>query len=127
VSVLLAALTVLINFDHRILVGMSFKKIQATQSSWRGAYLRHTDFSFANLEEANFQDCYAYRASFQNANLRRSNFSGCDLRFVDFRGADLRGADLSDALLFDALFQDSKLDEKTKLLLGEEGTSSVYE
>ena len=53
----------------------------------RGAYLRRTDLSFANLERANLS-----KADFTNAVFRGANFKDAVLD-----GTILKGADLTDA------------------------------
>jgi len=53
----------------------------------RGAFLRRTDLSNANLERANLA-----RADFSNASLRGANFKDANLE-----GTVLKGADLTDA------------------------------
>jgi uncharacterized protein YjbI with pentapeptide repeats len=52
-----------------------------------GAFLRHTDFSNANLEGANLSG-----ADFTNARFRGSNFKNANLTGTILRGADLTGA-----------------------------------
>ena len=72
----------------------------------RGAYLRRTDLSFANLERANLS-----RVDFTNASFRGANFKDAVLEGTILRGADLTGAEnLTLGQLARAI-----LDEKTKL------------
>jgi len=72
----------------------------------RGAYLRRTDLSLANLERANLS-----RADFTNAIFRGANFKDAILD-----GTILRGADLTDAEnLTLAQLTRAIIDETTKL------------
>ena len=72
----------------------------------RGAYLRRTDLSFANLERANLS-----QADFTNAIFRGANFKDAILE-----GTILKGADLTDAKnLTLAQLKEAILDKDTKL------------
>jgi len=115
------------DFDHKILVDQNFAQIKANKSSWKGSYIRRSNFELAQLEESNFENCFAYRSNFQSANLRKVNFSGCDLRFADFRNSDIRDANFSGAILFDTLFQGSKTNKQTIIDFQEEPPSLNYE
>lgn len=72
----------------------------------RGAYLRRTDLSFANLERANLS-----RADFTNAVFRGANFKDAVLEGTILKGADLTNAkNLTLSQLKKAI-----LDQNTKL------------
>lgn len=72
----------------------------------RGAYLRRTDLSFANLEKANLSE-----ADFTNAILRGANFKDAILERTI-----LKGADLTDAKNLTAVqLREAVLDKDTKL------------
>jgi uncharacterized protein YjbI with pentapeptide repeats len=72
----------------------------------RGAYLRRTDLSFANLQRANLS-----QADFANASFRGADFKDAVLDETILRGADLTGAkNLTLAQLTRAI-----IDETTKL------------
>lgn len=72
----------------------------------RGAFLRRTDLSFANLEGANLS-----RADFTNAVFRGANF-----RDANLEGTILKGADLTNAKnLTLAQLKQAILDKTTKL------------
>ena len=72
----------------------------------RGAYLRRTDLSFANLERANLS-----HTDFTNASLRGANLKDAVLDGTILRGADLTGAkNLTLTQLTGAI-----IDEMTKL------------
>jgi uncharacterized protein YjbI with pentapeptide repeats len=71
-----------------------------------GAYLRGTNFSFANLEGANLSG-----ADFTNA-----NFRGANLKNAILNGTILRGADLTDATnLTRAQLASAITDDRTRL------------
>jgi hypothetical protein len=72
----------------------------------RGAFLRKTDLSFANLEQANLSG-----ADFSNANLK-----GANLKDANLAGTILKGADLTDAAnLTPAQLGRAVIDKHTKL------------
>jgi uncharacterized protein YjbI with pentapeptide repeats len=77
--------------------------------NFRGAFLRRTDLSFANLERANLT-----RADFSNATFRGANFKDAILN-----GTILKGADLTDVknLTLGQLRQ-AIVDEKTQFPQG---------
>ncbi len=71
-----------------------------------GAFLRYTDFSHANLEDANLSG-----ADFSEARFRGSNFKNADLS-----GTILQGADLTDATnLTVEQVKAAIIDERTRL------------
>jgi uncharacterized protein YjbI with pentapeptide repeats len=85
------------------------------QSTPTGVRSTKKDYSFQNLEGANFQNADLQGADFMCAILERANFQGANLvraklQEANLRGADLRGADLRGADLRDAEFQDANLD-----------------
>ena len=59
--------------------------------------LIRTEFSQANLTDANFQGAALARVKFAFAKLLRANFSGADLSGADLTGADMTDADLTGA------------------------------
>ena len=61
--------------------------------------LIRTEFSQANLTDANFQGAALARANFAFAKLLRANFSGADLTESDLSGAELFRADFTRARL----------------------------
>jgi uncharacterized protein YjbI with pentapeptide repeats len=59
--------------------------------------LIRTEFSQANLTDANFQGAALAHVNFAFAKLSRANFSAADLSDADLTGADLTDADLTGA------------------------------
>ena len=53
--------------------------------------LIRTDFSRANLADANFEGAELAHVNFEFAKLQRANFSGADLSNADFAGAGSYG------------------------------------
>jgi uncharacterized protein YjbI with pentapeptide repeats len=73
------------------------------------------DYSFYNLQDADFQDADLQDATLLAANLRGANFQGAileraNLQEVDFSEANLQNADLRHANLQHAIFQGANLD-----------------
>ena len=73
-------------------------------------YIYFSDFTKANLENANFKNASLARVNFYQANLANADLSGADLRYADLSGADLRYADLLDADLSNANLDGAILD-----------------
>ena len=71
--------------------------------------LIRTEFSQANLTNANFTDAALAHVNFAFAKLSGPNFSGADLSYADFTGADLMDADLSGANTTGAIFTQAML------------------
>lgn len=63
-----------------------------------------TDFSLADLVEANLSFC-----NLKNTNFSWANLAGANLKQADFEGANLEGADLSGANLIGANFEKTNL------------------
>jgi uncharacterized protein YjbI with pentapeptide repeats len=79
---------------------------QAFRLDVHGAYLRYTDFSYANLESADLS-----RADFSDATFRGANFKNANLS-----GTILRGADLTDATnLTGEQIKAAIIDDRTRL------------
>ena len=68
----------------------------------RGANLRYTNLSDADLHGANLRYANLHGANLRYANLRDADLHGANLRYANLRYANLHGADLSDADLSDA-------------------------
>ena len=69
-----------------------------------GAYLRRTDFSFANLEDANLSSADFSEASFRGANFKNANLTGTILRGADLTDAtNLTPAQLAVAVIDDRI------------------------
>ena len=67
-----------------------------------GAYLRRTDFSFANLEDANLSSADFSDASFRGANFKNANLNGTILRGADLTDAtNLTGEQIKAAIIDD--------------------------
>jgi uncharacterized protein YjbI with pentapeptide repeats len=78
--------------------------------------LIRTDFSRANLADANFEGAELAYVNFEFAKLQRANFSGADLSNADFAGADLTEANLTGAKTTGAKFTSAILDGVKGLL-----------
>ena len=72
--------------------------------------LIRTDFSRANLADANFEGAELAHVNFEFAKLQRANFSGADLSNADFAGADLTDANLTGTKTTGAKFTSASLD-----------------
>ena len=71
----------------------SLKSIRGHAQSIEGSI--RTDFSRANLADANFEGAELAYVNFEFAKLQRANFSGADLSSADLAGADLTEANLT--------------------------------
>lgn len=104
--------------DGLDLLGFDGRGIAHARFSARGALLRNSNFSHADLPAADFSGANLSNARFLGANLRGADFRGADLEGTDLSGADLRGANLGGASLFGATFvgrQPALCDRATRL------------
>jgi uncharacterized protein YjbI with pentapeptide repeats len=72
--------------------------------------LIRTDFSRANLADANFEGAELAHVNFEFAKLQRANFEGADLSNADLAGADLTDANLTGTKTTGAKFTSASLD-----------------
>jgi uncharacterized protein YjbI with pentapeptide repeats len=91
-----AKLTARFNLDDMRGANLSHVRASADMRNQSMGLIR-TEFSQANLADANFQGAALGHVNFAFAKLSRANFSGADLSHADLTGADLTDADLTDA------------------------------
>jgi uncharacterized protein YjbI with pentapeptide repeats len=91
-----AKLTARFNLDDMRGANLSHVRASADVRNQSMGLIR-TEFSQANLTDANFQGAGLARVNFAFAKLSRANFSGADLSGADLTGADLTDADLTGA------------------------------
>jgi uncharacterized protein YjbI with pentapeptide repeats len=91
-----AKLTARFNLDDMRHANLSHVRASADMRNQSMGLIR-TEFSQANLTDANFEGAALARVNFAFAKLLRANFSKADLSDADFTGADLTEADLTDA------------------------------
>ncbi len=109
--------------------GCCFSQITAHESVWRHAKLQETDFTFSDMEGANFRNAHLQRADFSAANMKFTRFikanlsqaklirinlfqgslEQADLTRADFRGANLYGVEFLDAKLSKTLLDHADL------------------
>jgi uncharacterized protein YjbI with pentapeptide repeats len=91
-----AKVTARFNLDDMRGANLSHLQASADMRNQSMGLIR-TDFSQANLTDANFEGAALARVNFEFAKLSRANFSGADLSGADLTGADLTDADLTGA------------------------------
>jgi uncharacterized protein YjbI with pentapeptide repeats len=91
-----AKLTARFNLDDMRGANLSHVRASADVRNQSMGLIR-TEFSQANLTDANFQGAALARVNFAFAKLSRANFSEADLSGADLTGADLTDADLTGA------------------------------
>lgn len=92
------------NYDGQDVSGKNFSKISHRYSSWIGVTAKGTTFSRWYGSETS----YAF-SNFTNANLSEADFLSADLLGTDFTNANLSGACLDEANVQDANFTDVNL------------------
>ena len=98
-----AKVTARFNLDD--MRGANLSRLQASADIKNQSMgLIRTEFSQANLTNANFKDAALAHVNFEFAKLAGANFSGADLSYADLTGADLTDADLTGANTTDAIF-----------------------
>lgn len=103
-----AKVTARFNLDD--MRGANLSHIQASADMRNQSMgLIRTEFSQANLNDANFEDAALAHVNFAFAKLARANFSGADLSYADFTGADLTDSDLTGANVTGAIFTQAVL------------------
>jgi uncharacterized protein YjbI with pentapeptide repeats len=103
-----AKVTARFNLDDMRGANLSHIRASADMRNQSMGLIR-TEFSQANLADANFQGAALAHVNFEFAKLSRANFSGADLSDADFTGADLTDADLTDAKTTGADFTNAVL------------------
>ena len=91
-----AKVTARFNLDDMRGANLSHLRASADMRNQSMGLIR-TEFSQANLTDANFQGAALARVNFEFAKLSRANFSGADLSGANLTGADLTDADLTGA------------------------------
>ena len=104
-----------------IFSGSNMKKVNLNYANIPEAQFNNCQMSQANLQnaelrEAHFEEAYLFGANFQNAYLTGANLRGADLRYANFAfatltGADLTGADIEGANFIGANLQYAKLED----------------
>ena len=90
--------------------GANLSRLQASADMRNQSMgLIRTDFSRANLADANFEGAALAHVNFEFAKLQRANFSGADLSDADLAGADLTDANFSGAKTTGASFASASL------------------
>jgi uncharacterized protein YjbI with pentapeptide repeats len=91
-----AKVTARFNLDDMRGANLSHLRASADMRNQSMGLIR-TEFSQANLSDANFEGAALAHVNFAFAKLSRANFSGADLNHADLTGADLTDADLTGA------------------------------
>jgi uncharacterized protein YjbI with pentapeptide repeats len=98
--------------QYRFGPSATFNKAVLRGALFLNSYLPKTDFSGADLTDAQFQsaslgESLFNRARLSEANLRRAKLTNSDFSGADLRGADFAGADIAEILLADAIHDET--------------------
>ena len=85
------------NFSHANLYQADFSAFTSPGKDPITTQAHSVDFSHANLRASNFANTDLSNSNFKNANLAGATLANSNLSKANFRGADLRGADLRGA------------------------------
>lgn len=97
-----------------ILPGVSFRESKIERSDFSCAELKNADFSGATICNVSFQDSNLEGAIFKDATLEQCDFYGTDLRQAQFQDAVVTGCQFEEADLENASFSDSAFSEVQK-------------
>ena len=114
-----ARIVVLIDHQHRVLIGANLEGADLREAKLEGANLSaaklqeanlvKAELKGANLSQAELKGANLSEAKFQGANLSGAELIGADLSLATLAGADLREANLEGAKLRQTNLQDAKL------------------